>query len=218
MITISQAVESILLSKPFILDALNDNIINFTSLAEYLRPDISRLLKKEVNTGAVVMAIRRFKSVNDVGLLKKIEDQVKQFGDILVRSNLVDYTFKNSESLLKNQQKLIEIIKDRKGFFYTVTQGVYETTFILSDQIKDEIPIIFEGEKLISSSYGLSSVTIKLPSGNTEQPGLYYYIFKKLAWDGINILEVVSTSNEFTILLKDKDIDRAFSVIKNLKR
>lgn len=218
MITISQAVESILLSKPFILDALNDNIINFTSLAEYLRPDISRLLKKEVNTGAVVMAIRRFKSVNDEGLLKKIEDQVKQFGDILVRSNLVDYTFKNSESLLKNQQKLIEIIKDRKGFFYTVTQGVYETTFILSDQIKDEIPIIFEGEKLISSSYGLSSVTIKLPSGNTEQPGLYYYIFKKLAWDGINILEVVSTSNEFTILLKDKDIDRAFSVIKNLKR
>jgi len=53
--------------------------------------------------------------------------------------------------------------------------------------------------------------------GNTEQPGLYYYIFKKLAWDGINILEVVSTSNEFTILLKDEDIDKAFSVIKHLK-
>lgn len=218
MITISQAVETILASKPFILDAMNDNIINYSLLANFIKPDVEALLKKEVKDGAIVMAIRRFKSVNDVGLIKRIENQVKNFGDILVRSNLVDYTFKNSETLLQNQQRLLDKIKDKKGFFYTVTQGVYETTFILSDQVKDEIHLIFEGEKLISNCYGLSSVTIKLPTGNTEQPGLYYYIFKKLAWDGINILEVVSTSNEFTILLKDKDIDKAFSVIKNLKR
>ena len=102
-------------------------------------------------------------------------------------------------------------------FFYTISQGVYETTVVLSDQIKEEIPRIFEGEKLISNSYGLSSITIKLPMENVEQPGLYYYIFRKLAWEGINIFEVVSTSNEFTILLKDKDIDRAFSVIKRMK-
>ncbi|HAF31105.1 MAG TPA: aspartate kinase [Bacteroidales bacterium] len=217
MITISQAVETILANKPFILDAMNDNIINYSLLANFIKPDVEVLLKKEVKDSAIVMAIRRFKSVNDVGLIKRIENQVKHFGDILVRSNLVDYTFKNSETLLQNQQRLLDKIKDKKGFFYTVTQGVYETTFILSDQVKDEIHLIFEGEKLISSCYNLSSVTIKLPTGNTEQPGLYYYIFKKLAWDGINILEVVSTSNEFTILLKDKDIDKAFSVIKNLK-
>lgn len=217
MITISQAVESVLNRKPFILDALNDNIINFSLLASFLKPDLERILQKKINNGAVIMAIRRFKVVNDIGLSKKIEEQVRKIGDILVRSNLVDYTFRNSETLLKNQQKLLEIITYKKDFFYTVTQGVYETTFILSDRIKDEIPSIFEGEKLLSSSYGLSSITIKLSEGNTEQPGLYYYIFKKLAWNGINILEVVSTSNEVTILLKDQDIDKAFSVIKQLK-
>ncbi|NOQ26078.1 MAG: aspartate kinase [Bacteroidales bacterium] len=217
MITISQAVESVLNRKPFILDALNDNIINFSLLASFLKPDLERILQKEINNGAIVMAIRRFKVVNEIGLSKKIEEQVKDLGDILVRSNLVDYTFRNSDTLLRNQQKLLGIITYKKDFFYTVTQGVYETTFILSDRIKDEIPTIFEGEKLLSSSYGLSSITIKLSSGNTEQPGLYYYIFKKLAWNGINILEVVSTSNEVTILLKDQDIDKAFSVIKQFK-
>ena len=183
----------------------------------FLKPDVETLLKKEVQSGAIVMAIRRFKATTEIEFSKKIQEEVKKFGDILVRSNLVDYTFKNSETLLKNQQKLLEIIRDKKSIFYTVTRGVYETTFILSDQVRDDIPVIFKDEKLISGSSGLSSITIKLPVGNTEQPGLYYYIFKKLAWDGINILEVVSTSNEFTILLKDVDIDRAFSVIKNLK-
>ena len=217
MITISQAVGSVLNSKPFILDALNDNIINFSLLASFIKPDLERILQKKINNGAVIMAIRRFKVANDIGLSKKIEEQVKDLGDILVRSNLVDYTFRNSDTLLRNQQKLLGIITYKKDFFYTVTQGVYETTFILSDRIKDEIPTIFEGEKLLSSSYGLSSITIKLSTGNTEQPGLYYYIFKKLAWNGINILEVVSTSNEVTILLKDQDVDKAFSVIKQFK-
>ncbi len=217
MITISQGVEIVLNKKPFILDSLKYGILNFSSLAKFIKLDVEDLLKREIKEGAIIMAIRRFKDIEEVGLSKKIDEEINKFGDIIVRSNLVDYTFKNSDTLLNSQQKLLEIIKGSSDYFYTVTQGVYETTFILSNHISEDIKELFKGEKLISSSTGLSSVTIKLPIGNTEQPGLYYYIFKKLAWDGINILEVVSTSNEFTILLKDQDIDRAFSVIKHLK-
>ncbi|PLX15700.1 MAG: aspartate kinase [Marinilabiliales bacterium] len=217
MITISRAVERVLNSKPFILESLNDQIINFSSLASFIKSDIEHLLKKDVKEGAIIMAIRRFKDLNEVGLSGKLEKEIKKLGDIVVRSNLVDFTFKNSESLIKCQQNLFEEIKNNPDVFYTVTRGLYETTFIISDQFLDKIPVLFEGEKLISSSSGLSSITIKLPISNTEQPGLYYYIFKKLAWDGINVFEVVSTSNEITILLKDKDVDRAFTVIKKMK-
>ena len=49
------------------------------------------------------------------------------------------------------------------------------------------------------------------------QPGLYYFILKELAWEGINIVEIVSTSHEFTLLVNDEDIDKAFLVIKKFK-
>lgn len=218
MITISQAVENIINRKPFIIEALNDGIINYTSLAKFIKPEVEQSLNKKVNEGAIIMSLRRFVSIIGVETMNKIEGLISNLGDIIVRSNLVDYTFRNSDNLLIKQQNLLKLISERRDFFYTISQGVYETTFVLSDQIKEEIPRIFEGEKLISNSYGLSSITIKLPIGNIEQPGLYYYIFRKLAWEGINILEVVSTSNEFTILLKDQDIDRAFSVIKRMKK
>lgn len=217
MITISRAVELVLNSKPFILESLNDNIINYSSLASFIKPDVEHILKKEIKEGAIIMAVRRLKDLNTVGLSGKLEREIKKLGDILVRSNLADFTFKNSETLIICQQKLFDEIKNEGDFFYTVTRGLYETTFIISDLIYDKIPDLFKGERLISRSKGLSSITIKLPESNTEQPGLYYYIFKKLAWDGINVLEVVSTSNEITMLLKDKDVDRAFSVIKKLK-
>lgn len=215
---IAQAVSYLISRKPFIAEALKDNIINYASLANHLKPEIERLIGKPIKEGAVIMALRRHESVSDPLFIRKLEDLIKRLGDIVVRSNLIDYTFRNSESLIKRQQKLLNFITEQKDFFYTISQGVYETTFILSESIRNEIPLIFEGEKLISNSTNLSAITIKLPTENIRQPGLYYFIFRKLAWEGINILEVVSTSNEFTILLDDNDIDKAFTIIKGLKK
>jgi hypothetical protein len=39
-----------------------------------------------------------------------------------------------------------------------------------------------------------------------------------LSWEWVNIREVISTSNEFTILMNEDDVDIAFKVIKNLKK
>lgn len=217
MITISQAVESIINQRIFVVELLNDGLVNYSALAKNIKSELELILGKPVNEGAIVMSLRRFVSANKVQTTAKLEKLVKKLGDIIVRSNLADYTFKNSDTLLKKQKKLIAILSSKRDFFYTLSQGVYETTFVLSDIASKEIPDIFEGEKLISYNSGLSSITIKLPAENIDQPGLYYYIFKRIAWEGINVLEVISTTNEFTLILKDKDVDRAFSVIKRLK-
>lgn len=217
MITISQAVKNIINKKPFIIESLNDGIVNYSSLSKLIKHEVEQSLKKEVKEGAIIMSLRRFVSSKNIEITGKIEGFIKKLGNIVVRSNLVDYTFKNSDTLLRKQQNLLKIISKKTDFFYTISQGVYETTFVLSDQINNEIPQIFEGEKLLSYSYGLSSITIKLPVENINQPGLYYYIFRKLALEGINIMEVISTTNEFTVILKDHEIDRAFSIIKRMK-
>ena len=46
---------------------------------------------------------------------------------------------------------------------------------------------------------------------------MYYFVFQRLSWEGINIYEVISTSNEFTILVNEEQVDKAFRVVKNLK-
>ena len=56
-----------------------------------------------------------------------------------------------------------------------------------------------------------------MPQENVSVPGVYYYIFQRLAWEGIIIHEVISTTNEFTIIVSDNQIDIAFKAIKDLK-
>ena len=72
-------------------------------------------------------------------------------------------------------------------------------------------------EFCIEKTNDLSAISIKLPTENVIIPGIYYFIFQRLSWEGVNINEVISTSNEFTILMDEDSVNVAFEVIKNLK-
>lgn len=76
---------------------------------------------------------------------------------------------------------------------------------------------LFQYEKCTQKAENLSSITVKLPAENVSVPGIYYFIFQRLAWEGIVLYEVISTTNEFTILVDDEQVDVAFRTIKNLK-
>ena len=62
----------------------------------------------------------------------------------------------------------------------------------------------------------LSSITILIPEAALEIPGVYYTILKKLAWGGVNFIEVVSSFTELTIFIEQKNVERAFGLL-NLK-
>ena len=75
----------------------------------------------------------------------------------------------------------------------------------------------FEKETCINNVLDLASITIKLPVNNLEQSGIYYFILKQLAWADIALQEVISTTNEMTIVVKENDINETFGILMNLK-
>ncbi len=218
MVTIPEVVEDIIRKSPFLEEALADGLINVSSLARKIRPEIAERLKKEVKEGAVIMAINRMAPSNYYRINLRIQNFMHSIGDVIVRSGLSDFTFLNSETLFVQQAELLRHISTQKELFCTFSQGVYETTLILSDSLNEFVRTTFKNEKCTSFSESLASITIKLPKENTEISGVYYYILKRIAWEGINITEVISTSNEFTIVVHDKDIDRTFSILMSLKK
>lgn len=203
---------------PFLREAMTDELINISALARKLRPEIEEITGKEVKEGAIVMAIKRMTPGLYHRLNVKITNVMGDLGDFLVRSNLSDFTFENSESLKTKQADLIHEINKENDSFFTLCKGVSETTFIVNTQHEDLIKRMFGNERLKSHTGDLASVTVKLPQVNTEIYGIYYYILKHLAWEGINIVELISTSNEFTIVVKQDDVDKAFKILMQLKR
>ena len=217
MKTIASVVEHFIKTKPYLSTAMAQGIINLTSLARQIQPEIEEALQKPARSGAIVMALKRISDNLEFLSTHKIVKVLKGIGDITVRSNLIDYSFKISETLLSAQANFLAEVNESPQVFYTSSRGVTESNIIVSSNMAQQIDTYFKEETLNEKTEGLSSISIKLPTENVTIPGIYYFIFQRLSWEGINIFEVISTSNEFTILVDEDHVNLAFKAIKDLK-
>ncbi|RNL83388.1 aspartate kinase [Sinomicrobium pectinilyticum] len=217
MKTISSVVENYIKTKPFLQSALAQGIINLTSLSRIIGPEIEEQLGKEVRSGAVVMALKRLSMDMEFRATHKILKVLKNIGEITVRSSLTDYTFLLSDTILNSQASLLKEVNKNKDAFYTSSRGVNETNIVVSNSLNPMVESLFREEKMTQKVEDLASITVKLPEENVVIPGIYYFIFQRLAWEGIILHEVISTTNEFTIIVGEGQIDKAFKVIKDLK-
>jgi hypothetical protein len=217
MKTIAEVVEKEVSKMPFIEEAMQEQLINLSSLARQLKPTIEEVLLKDVKEGAIIMALKRYTQNNTGASSLKANNVGKYFDEIYVRSGLITHTYANSPSLVERQIDLLLTVEKSDDAYCSFKQGMFEKTLIMSSNMKAKAEKIFYKEKFISGKGSLCSTTVKLTSSNVEVYGLYYYIFKRIAWKGINVVEVVSTANEFTVIVDQKDINDTFSVLMDIK-
>ncbi|HNW98267.1 MAG TPA: aspartate kinase [Bacteroidales bacterium] len=217
MQTISECVNRIITRKPFVAEALQKGLINISSLARNIIPEIEEQLKKKVQPGAVVMALQRYSQEKEIVISNKLKSCLNNISDVFVRSGLSEFTYKNSDDLFNRYVSFVKKISLGNDVFFTFVHGVFETNYVISNSLSKIFRDAFKNESQVAYETELSSITVRLPKINVQTQGLYYYILQGIAWEGINIINMISTSNEFTIIVKDADVEKAFSVIKNLK-
>lgn len=146
MVSISHVVEDIVKHRPYLSESLAAGIINVSSLARQLQPDVERALQKGVNTGAIVMALNRLAPYLQVREQVQLNKLLSNMGDIILRSSLCDYTFKNSPTLLDCHIEVLKNLVKNDEIFYTMVQGVFETNLVISDTMEELIADYFKDE------------------------------------------------------------------------
>lgn len=214
MKAISKYVEEILASRHFIIELMCDNLINISQLARSLMPEINKMRQIETTQGSVIMALKRYAAQIKNNDIIKSYNKIA-YHNITVRTDLCDFTFENSPTLINCQQMLLDTVSGRPEIFCSTSRGVYESTVLISSAMHTETLKIYEDEKLISTAQNLAGITVGLPQGSSSILGLYYMIFRDLSWQGISIFEVISTTNEITLFVSEKDVDNAFKILKN---
>lgn len=215
MQSISDAIKQKVLHSPFLEAGLASGIINLSALARQIKPEIESRLIKNASDGAMIMALKRLADeLHDDKLLN--QDLARFFGDITIRSNISEFTFQKSKTIIAKQSKLLQEMGHRPDAFITFTSGVLEITILVSGDTKEKVNKIFHEETMVSSYEQLSAVILRLSDDTVMTPGIYYLILKQLAWENINLVEIVSTFREFIIIIQNNQVDRAFSILKAL--
>lgn len=214
MITVSESCEKIINRSRYLTEAISKNLINISSLARYMKPEVEEMLQKNVSYPSLIMALNRLsRRIKPKYVFKNI---FKNTPELILRSNLIEITVANSPSLIKKCASLMEAFGTKNKYFFTITQGIFETTFIVSQDLKKEIKKLLKEEAIAEEFNNLSAITIQLPKESIFTPGIFNFFLKSLAWEGVNIIEIVSSHLELTIILNKKETNRAFSIIQSL--
>lgn len=214
MITVPEATKKVVERSRYLVEAMSKGLINYSSLARYIKPELEQMLLKPVSEASILMALKRLeKEMQPKFVPLKIFDIAP---DMIVRSNLVELSIGNSEHLAERFVKLFEAHKRNHSSFFTITEGISETGIIFSRDLEQEIKTILSGEDILFELPKLSAITIRMPKENITTAGVYYFFLKSLAWEGINIVEIISTPLEVSLILEDKDINRSFEILKSL--
>lgn len=215
MITVPQLVETLIKSSPILSESVEEGLVNYSSLARKLKPDIEASLYKEVTLGSIIMALKRLK-INEPSRKNELRTALSKITDLSVRSNLISLTFINSPTLFTNQSALLDYAAKEPNSFLTISHGIYETTIFVSRNLSDKALEVFQNESLKLKTENLSSITLILPETAINTPGIHFSVFKKLFSRGINVFETASSFTELTIFLRSEDTEAAFAVLKKL--
>lgn len=212
MKTIGQAVEAVLAESPFLLEALSEGIANNAEIARRIRPEVEKKLYETVTNASIAMAIHRLSKQHAERTDGK--RHLRNISDLTVRSNLVEFILENSA----DSSHLIELItreaRGHKSAFVNFSRGTHESILIVSADLEEISQKTLKKLSGLRIARGLSAITMRLPEESLAAPGVYYHILKALAHDDVSLVEIMSVLREFSIIIEDKDVDRAFSVLK----
>jgi hypothetical protein len=202
---------------PFLEAALADGIVNYSALARRLKPRIERELLRKVSASAVMMALRRL----ETRVARRTGGRAAAsigVGDLTVRSGLMEFTYHHSATIRGKQGRLLARLGHGADAFATYTQGVSQVMLIVNARFERVVEECLAGEHRVATVRGLSALVLRLSPSVVRTPGAYYRILKELAWENINVVDVVSTFTEFTIVIEDRQVDLAFATLRALAR
>lgn len=215
MVTVSHIVKKIVSEQAFVEEALGSGIISIGNLAEQMLPKIEQELGKKIKLPAVVMALRRYS--DEISEHRKKTRAFDYSGEILMKTNICDFTVIKTTSLLTKLKVIHNLVNFERGDTLNVIIGNNEVSVIISEKYMQKLTKFLSGENILNKEHGLVALTIIFTSDDfVHTPGVIFNAVRKLAWENINIYEVVSTMTELTFILNKKDSMKAYDVLQEL--
>ena len=213
MVTISQVVQKLVDENVYVQESMDKDIISYASLAKQLKPRVEEIIEKKVKTHAIEMALRRYR--------EQLKEKHKQItfdysSDIIMKTNVCDIAVQRSPALLIKLKKLYDIVDFEKGDLLNIIQGSSEVSIVTNERYKQQLLDFLKDERILITEDNLISLSMTFSKDFFYTPGIIFNIIRNVAWDNINIYEIVSTNTELTFIIHKKDAMKGYRALEKL--
>lgn len=205
---VSDIITDIVTRQAFLEEALSYNFLNLTAFAEYIQKQVEKEAAKSVSVHAIKMALSRMKIRENFSL-----SSGNHFSRISTRTGLSIMTLvRSSKSIELVTQFMTERKKDTKWFF-TMIEWMHEIDIIFETNDSNIIQEKFPQSLQILVVSWLGLISWELSDLEISTPWLFYNMTKRLAFHGVNIIQVLSTYHELGIIMQEEDIKKGMNLL-----
>ena len=211
--SISSCVKQVINRSPFINEMLIQQVISYSNLSRFILPKVEQLYGGEVKLSAIVMAVRRYSE--ELVARERPKGKEKIDYEISMKTNIYDVNLVRSDRFVSSLSSLYDAVKPQKGDFLNVSIGSHEVSLSVSDKFAQAVEELIRDEEVLHRKEDMVALTIFFADGFLQTPGILYMATRKLAWENINLTEIVSTMNELTFVIEREDSMKAFEVLQS---
>lgn len=209
---ISTVVEQILLEDDEILFLGSQHLVNWSSYARRIQPQVEAVLKKKIQTGSIVTALTRYcQNLPAERLEENLDDVIERLS---IHSNLEGITFERTEESSQKIQKIYQDLFLKSNSFITLTQGVNEITLVGEPRYIDKFRSALSHLAKVYDKRNLVGISVKFHLKYLEIPRVLFHLHRSFAIKKINIIEMISTATELTFIIEKKDLQLALDSLQ----
>jgi len=212
-LSIAEASRIVIQSKPAIIYAMVNGVVNYSALADLIRDEVLGILHREkVQIDAIKMALMRY--TEEIKIKK--HDFEEKIANILIHSKLqlknelVYFTVSKKAVIDSN---ILKLISDT-GIYFQLIEGTNSFTILADIEAKDTIINILKEKNIILMNDNQSALILVSSSEIIDVPGIIAYVTDLFAMAGINITQLMSCFTDTIFVFDRRDALKAYELLE----
>jgi len=214
MVTISHIVNKMVDERIYLHEALSKGIASYGSVAKHLKPEIEKELKREVDHFAIVTALRRYAEK----LTAKFND-IKfdtKYSEVNLKTHIIDINILKTQDLFDKLKRFYDLIDYEKGDILHVIYGRTHVAIVTNERYKEKILNLLQNQKIKKIEENLVALSFTVGKNRIEEPGVLFKLTRSLAWEDVNVIEIISVDLEVTFIVSKKDAIKGYNALERL--
>lgn len=215
MLKITNAVDEIIRGDDIAYFALQSGTLNCSAYAKQIQTKVEELCKKPVvNATAIIMALTRLGST-----IKKEHISLPDIGllDLEIKKNLCEIVFPKNPEIIVAAQKLFLENSNQQNLFFTMNVGQNEFSILVSKQLLEKTKAITKTKPLIILE-NLACLTFHTDIVHMHTANVFYSLLRKFAIKELNIIEILTTYTEISLIMEEKNLSAFHQVLYKLMK
>ena len=214
MATVSHVVSKLVNERIYLHEAMSKKIASYGSVAKQLKPEIEKELGKEVEHTAIVTALRRYADKiharsNGIAFNTK-------HSEVNLKTNIIDINVLKTQELFDKLKRFYDLINFERGDILHIIYGRTHVAIVTNERYKEKMLNLLQNQKIKKIEEDLVSLSFTVGKERIDKPGVLFKITRSLAWENINIIEIISVDLEVTFIVEKKDAIKGYNALERL--